>query len=150
MNCPFCGSTQIMVTNSRPTMGGSQIWRRRKCLGCSELFTTHELIDLSHLVVIKRTGKKEKYSRAKLYTGIFISTVSSRQAERQKLVEMITRRVEREILHLKRKEIKSSKIAGIVLENLKIHSPGAFLTFLSFHKNIDRAGKIKSELKRYL
>ena len=98
MECPFCQSNQTSVSNSRPTMNNSQIWRRRKCLKCKELFTTHEIIDLSHLVVVKKNGNKEKYSRVKLYSGIYNATVSSRPTERQKLVEKITRKVEKEIL----------------------------------------------------
>ena len=150
MRCPFCSSSQIAVTNSRPTMENSQIWRRRKCLDCNELFTTHEVIDLTHLVIIKRSGKKEKYSRVKLYSGIYNATVSSRPTERQKLVERITRSVEKQILYLKKKEIDSKDIGEIVLNTLQKLSPGAFLAFLTYYKNITTKSQIKKELKHYL
>lgn len=150
MQCPFCSSSQIAVTNSRPTMEQSQVWRRRKCLDCNELFTTHEVIDLTHLVVIKSSGKKEKYSRVKLYSGIYNATVSSRPTERQKLVERITQSVEKQILHLKQKEIESKTIGEIVLTTLKKYSPGAFLAFLTYYKNITTEAQIKRELKKYL
>ncbi len=150
MYCPFCGSTQIMVTNSRPTMGNSQIWRRRKCTKCNELFTTHETIDLSHLVVIKKSGKKEKYSRVKLYSGIYNATVSSRPVERQSLVEKITREVEKEILLLRKKEIRSEEIGDIILQVLKTYSPGALLSFLTYYKNITKTSQIRKELKTLL
>ena len=150
MHCPFCSSSQIAVTNSRPTMEQSQVWRRRKCLDCNELFTTHEVIDLTHLVVVKSSGKKEKYSRVKLYSGIYNATVSSRPTERQKLVERITQSVEKQILHLKQKEIESQTIGEIVLITLQKLSPGAFLAFLTYYKNITTKAQIKRELKNYL
>lgn len=131
-------------------MSNSQVWRRRKCLSCKEVFTTHEVVDLSHLIVVKKSGKKEKYSRVKLYSGIYNATVSSRPNERQKLVERITRKVELEILKLKSKVINSENIGEIVLNVLKTYSPGAFLAFLTYYKNITTQGQIKREIKKYL
>lgn len=150
MECPFCGSTQVMVTNSRPTISNSQVWRRRKCSKCKGLFTTHEIIDLSHLVVVKSSGKKEKYSRVKIYSGIYSSMFATSPSQRQKLAEKITGRVEKEILLLKNKEISSKRIAEIVLSILKKMSPGAFLAFLTYYKGIASQAQMKRELKKYL
>ena len=115
---------------------------------CDGLFTTHEIIDLSHLVVIKKSGKKEKYSRVKLYAGIYNATVSSRPTERQRLVEKITREVEKEILLLRKKEIESAEIGEIVLQTLEVFSPGAFLSYLTYYKNITKQSQIRKELKK--
>ncbi len=151
MHCPYCGSSQIMVTNSRPTFSNSQVWRRRKCLSCEGLFTTHEVIDLSHLVVVKKSGKREKYSRVKLYAGIYNSTGSLKsRIEIQKLVQVITRKVEKEILLSKKREISSEEIGEIVLMKLKTISPGAFLSFLVNHKNINNERQMKKHLMKYL
>ena len=151
MYCPYCGSSQIMVTNSRPTFSNSQVWRRRKCLSCKGLFTTHEAIDLSHLVVVKKSGKREKYSRVKLYAGIYNSTGSLKsRIEIQKLVQVITRKVEKEILLSKKRKISSEEIGEIVLMKLKTISPGAFLSFLVNHKNINNEKQMKKHLLKYL
>lgn len=151
MHCPYCDSSQVMVTNSRPTFSNSQIWRRRKCLVCNGLFTTHEVIDLSHLVVIKKSGKREKYSRVKLYAGIYNSTGSLKsRIEIQKVVQVITRKVEMEILLLKKRKIASEEIGEIVLKKLKMISPGAFLGFLTNFKNIKNERQMKKHLKKYL
>lgn len=151
MHCPYCGSSQIMVTNSRPTFSNSQVWRRRKCLSCKGLFTTHEVIDLSHLIVIKKSGRREKYSRVKLYAGIYNSTSSLKsRVEIQKFVQLITRKVEKEVLLLKKRNISSQEIGEIVLTKLKSISPGAFLSFLINHKNINNERQMKKYLEKYI
>lgn len=150
MECPFCGSREIFITNSRPTKGNTQVWRRRRCQKCENNFTTHEIIDLSHLVVAKKSGKKEKYSRVKLYSGIYNATVSSRPTERQRLVEGITQKVEQEILLLHKKCVGSAEIGNIVFNTMYRMSPGAFLAYLTYNKNINSQEKLKRELKKYL
>ena len=82
MICPFCSSNQISVTNSRPTNKGTQIWRRRKCLKCQEIFTTREKIDISYVVVEKRDGRRVEYSHPKLYSGIYHSFVGRKKIDR--------------------------------------------------------------------
>ncbi len=150
MECPYCHYLQTEVYNSRPTLRETQIWRRRKCLKCLEIFTTHEIVDLSHLVVIKKSGKAEVFSRSKLYSGIYGATIGSKTVDREKTVEKITREVEREILFLKKKRVTSSEVADIVLNKLKkIHS-GTFLRFLAYCKGIANENQMKRELSKYV
>lgn len=150
MKCPFCGSSQISVVNSRPTKQNTQVWRRRICSKCGEVFTTHELIDLTHLIVIKKSGEKEKYSRIKLYSGVYNATVSTSPNERPKLVEEIIQEVERQILELRKKEVESSDVGEIVLNTLKNKSPGAFLGFLTFYKKVSSKSQIRKLIRKYL
>ena len=98
MKCPYCHRPVTIVTNSRPTKKSTQIWRRRRCTHCQVLFTTHEIIDLSHLVVIKKSGQPEMYNHMKLYTGVYRATVSKTQ-NRTKKVDRVTREAESEILY---------------------------------------------------
>jgi transcriptional repressor NrdR len=137
------------VTNSRSTKGNSQIWRRRKCLSCSSLFTTHEIIDLSHLFVIKKSGNVERYNRIKLYSGIYGATVGSKVANREFLVDKITRETEKDLLGLKKKVIKSTEIADIVLNILRKFHTATFLRFLARNKNIETEAQMKREFSKY-
>lgn len=150
MECPYCHALQTEVTNSRPTLKETQIWRRRKCLNCGEVFTTHEIVDLSHLVVIKKSGRSEVYSHSKLYSGIYGATIGSKTPDREKVVEKITREVERELLFLKRKRIMSMEIADIVLRKLKKSHSATFLRFLAYCKAITNESQMKRELTKYL
>lgn len=150
MKCPNCGSSQIFVVNSRSTKEETQIWRRRKCEHCGERFTTHETIDLSHLVVIKKSGKRERFSRAKLYSGIFWSTDGSKIVDKQKFVDEITSQIERKILFLKKKVISTEEIAKIVLRQLSIVNISVFLRFLSYKEQLRTKSELDRELKKYL
>ncbi len=150
MECPYCHALQTAVTNSRPTLGETQIWRRRRCLNCHEIFTTHEVVDLSHLVVIKKSGKSEVFSRSKLYSGIYGATIGSKTPDREKVVEKITREVERELLFLKRKRIMSMEIADVVLKKLRKSQPATFLRFLAYCKDITNETQMKRELGKYV
>lgn len=150
MICPNCNSYQTFVINSRPTKSGLQTWRRRKCENCKKRFTTHEIIDLSHLIVIKRSGKKERFSRVKLYSGILWATIGVKIKNREKVVDKITSGIEKEILLLKRKIIPTSEIGKIVLKHLYQAQVSVFLRFLSYHKNIQTEKQMKKELRSYL
>ncbi len=148
MHCPFCGSSQLTVSNSRPTRGGTQIWRRRKCLKCGGIFTTYERMTLSHLIIVKKSGRKQKYNRAKLYSGIYHSSIDKKNLDRgdaSEFAEKMTNQVEKEILMLKRKRIKSTEITDIILTILQKKTPASFLSFLAY-----REGDSRKNLKRLL
>ncbi len=146
MECPYCKKELTFVKNSRSTRGKTQIWRRRLCSNCGETFTTYEIVDLSHLVVIKKSGIHERFSRIKLYPGIYGATIGSKTPNRERLVDKITRKVEKEILHLRKKQITSEQIGSIVLRKLKKRNIATFLRFLAYHKNIKSEAQMKREL----
>ena len=149
MNCPYCYHSSAEVINSRITKGNAQVWRRRKCVKCGLIFTTHEIIDLSHLVVIKKSGKTQAFSRIKLFSGIYGSTIGSKTPNREFIVDKITREVEKELLFLKKKRVTSEEIADIVLFKLRIMHPTSFMRFLEYSKNISNEDQMKKEFKKY-
>lgn len=149
MECPYCRREVTIVLNSRPTRQNSQIWRRRQCLNCKAIYTTHERVDLSNLIVIKKSGKTEMFSQGKLYAGIYRSTISQTK-NRGKLVDKVTQEVEREILFLKTKRVFSEQIGNIVIRILKKHNTGAFLRFLAYCQDITNEIQLKRELARFL
>lgn len=150
MECPFCHRLQTVVANSRLTRRGSQIWRRRLCLFCHGKFTTHEVIDLSHLVVVKKSGRTELYSRAKLYSGIYVDIVDSKKVNRERLADKLTAEIEKEILRLKKKRISSAEIGDIVLRKLGRQNAAAFLKFLAYSKQIKSLPQFNREAARYM
>lgn len=145
MNCPFCQSSQIIVVNSRSTKKNTQIWRRRKCQTCGLLFTTYENIDLSYLVVIKKSGEKERYSRAKLFSSVYHAAVFEKRVDRGDagtLAEKIIQEVEREILVLKRKRISSLEIFKLTCSILKKENYNVYLRYFSYFQKVTRRGLI--------
>ena len=149
MYCPYCQSPTTEVTNSRLTKGNAQVWRRRKCLTCKALFTTHEVIDLSHLMVVKKSGKAQKFSRMKLYSGIYGATISSKTPNREEVVDKITRAIERDILALKKKQLTSAEIADITLLKLKQMHVRTFLRMLAYNRDIKTEKEMIREFNRY-
>lgn len=150
MECPFCHRLQTIVANSRLTRKGSQIWRRRQCLFCHERFTTHEMIDLSHLVVLKKSGKTELYSRAKLYSGIYVDLAETGRVNRERLADKLTSEVEKGILVLKKKRVSSAEIGDIVLRKLGKQNAAAFLKFLAYSKQIKSLPQFNREAAKYM
>lgn len=151
MHCPFCASTQLEVVNSRPTKSGTQVWRRRRCSKCKESFSTYERVNLSYLVVVKKSGIKQKYSRAKLYSGIYHSTLDRRNADRGELSvlsELMTSEVEARILKLHKKTIPTVEIKEMVLEVLSHKSPDSLLRYIA-HRDSDDIKLIKRTIKKY-
>ncbi len=149
MECPYCSKQQTFVTNSRITRKNTQVWRRRKCAACKNLFSTYEIIDLSHLNVIKKSGKTERFSKYKLYSGIYGATIGSKTPNREKVVESLTLIVEKKILLLNKKRVSSQEIADIVLNILRKKSTGTFLRFLAYTKDIKTEVQMRKELNKY-
>lgn len=151
MQCPFCGSSQITVVNSRPNTAGSQIWRRRKCLKCKSIYTTYEKVNLTYLIVIKKSGKKQRYNRVKLFSAIYHSSIDKKNVDRgdeSEFADEVTNRVEQEILKLKRKEIQSTEITHIVLSIFKKKAPDTLLRFLAYREGANKKQMYKL-LKKY-
>lgn len=135
MKCPFCDSDQLIVTNSRPTKGELEIWRRRKCLHCGGLITTHEKIDLSYITVIKRSGKRVKYNRAKLYSGIYHAVSATKKLDRGTagdISEKLMQIIEKKLVGLKVKDISTENIFKITTQVLKESYPDSYLRYLAY------------------
>ena len=135
------------VYNSRPTRFDTQIWRRRRCLSCHESFTTYEQTDLGFLKVIKKTGKKQRYSRAKLYSGIYGAFLNI--PAKETTVDSVTDTVESKLLDLKLRELSSKEIARIVLSTLKHFNTAAFVRYLAYQADLVSDSQLKKELKKY-
>jgi transcriptional repressor NrdR len=147
MKCPFCRADTTEVYNSRATKFATQIWRRRRCLTCHESFTTYEAPDLGFLKVVKKTGKKQRYSRAKLYSGLYGAFLSIPQKETT--VDAVTDTIEAKLLDLKLRELTSAQIARIVLSTLKHFNTAAFVRFLAYQTNLASDAQLQKELRKY-
>jgi transcriptional repressor NrdR len=151
MDCPFCGSSQVMVVNSRPNSAKSRIWRRRKCEKCGSSFTTYEKINLSYIVVVKKSGRKQKYSRAKLYSSIYHSCLDKKNVDRgeaSQFSEMVTDTVEEAIFKLKNNQVSSGEILNMVLDALKVKSQDTLMRYLAYRKGDDKK-ELKKIVRKY-
>jgi len=142
MKCPFCGYTDSKVTDSRDV--NDTIRRRRECLGCRLRFTTHERIQTSNLVIIKKDKRREEYSREKLTTGI------RKACEKRPLptgaIEKLVDDVENELHSLGKVEIASSVVGEIVMEKLKQLDHIAYIRFASVYRDFADISSLKHEV----
>lgn len=150
MHCPFCNSPNTKVVNSRLTRHNTQVWRRRRCLACKELFTSHEIIDLSHLIVVKKSAKPQKFSRTKLYAGIYGATIGSKTPNREEAVDRITREIERRVLALRKKQITSGELSDITLNVLRRTDVRTFLRYFAYNRSLKNEKDMTREFTRYI
>ena len=147
MKCPFCRSTKTEVYNTRATKFHSQLWRRRRCLGCHEAFTTYEAHDLGFIQVSAQDGSQRPYSRARLYAEL--ATALDPASSSASDVDAITDTVESKLLDLKSPALTTTGISAIVLTTLKNYDTSAFLRYLAAHADLRSRSELKRQLKNY-
>jgi len=145
MKCPYCRGSRTDVYNTRQTRFGSQIWRRRRCLACGESFTTYEQPDLAFLRVKRSDGFVRRYSRSKLFSGIYEAFNDT--STKPDTIDNVTDTIEAKILDLKHDIVSADQINSIVLVTLKHFSMPAFLRYLSSHAELRSTAEVKRLLK---
>ncbi len=143
MRCPSCGSFDDKVVDSRHSEDGTTIRRRRACLACQERFTTFERLEEQPLVVVKRSGEREPFDRAKVVTGLAAAT-KGRPVERSQLDE-VAASVE-ETLRLAGPEVPTADVGRTVLEHLRELDVVAAVRFASVYKEFDDLADFEREL----
>ena len=142
MRCPFCGSEDTRVVDSRPAEGGSAIRRRRECEACENRFTTYERRDHA-LVVRKRDGTAQPFSAAKVIAGIS-RAVAGRPVPPATLDEL--GRIIEAFAEEHGPEITSEAIGKRVLEALRDLDEVAYLRFASVHKDFEGVDDFEREV----
>ncbi len=148
MRCPFCGSLETQVKDSRPAEENAAIRRRRLCPACGGRFTTYERVQLRDLVVLKSNGRRETFDRDKLERSIRIA-LQKRPIEPERIDQMISGIVRR-LESLGETNIPSKTIGEIVMESLARIDTVAYVRFASVYKNFQAADdfdKFVSELR---
>src|SRR5580704_1887667 len=131
MRCPTCASVDDKVVDSRQAEDGVAIRRRRECLQCGRRFTTYERLDDVPLLVVKRSGDREPWDRAKIVAGLQAAAKNRPLADVQ-LVDLANQ-VEEEA-RLSGPEITSEQVGLAVLEHLALLDQVAYLRFASVYK----------------
>jgi transcriptional repressor NrdR len=143
MRCPKCHADDTKVIDSREAEDGTAIRRRRSCLACSQRFTTYERLEEVPLVVLKSSGQREPFDRAKIVAG-----VSAACKGRPVTVEQIDQLVDsiEEYARLRGHEIQSTEVGVEVLDRLRSLDEVAYLRFASVYKGFDAAADFQREL----
>jgi len=148
MRCPYCGSTDDKVVDSRSTRDGSAIRRRRECIDCGRRFTTYEKIEGSVLMVVKRDGSREAFDRNKILTGI-LKACEKRPVSGEDIERMVDS-VEAELHNKWEKEVKSTEIGEMVMQRLHDTDEVAYVRFASVYRQFKDITDFMQELKGLL
>src|SRR3954467_6287735 len=137
MRCPYCGSLDTQVKDSRPTDDSSAIRRRRVCPDCGGRFTTFERVQLRELTVVKRSGRRVPFDRDKLQRSVEVA-LRKRPVEPER-VERLVNGIVRQLESLGDGEVASEQVGELVMDGLKGLDDVAYVRFASVYKNFREA-----------
>jgi transcriptional repressor NrdR len=144
VRCPVCAQIESKVVDSRQSDDGSTIRRRRECLACRQRFTTFERVEPAALMVIKRSGVRQPFDRAKVVAGVEAAVKARPVGDGE--VEALAAAVEDEVRETPGGEITSERVGRAVLEHLQELDPVAAVRFASVYKGFDDVSDFAAEI----
>lgn len=148
MKCPFCGHANDKVVDSRESKEGESIRRRRECLRCEKRFTTYERVDEIPYMVIKKDGRREKFDRQKVLSGL-LRACEKRPISMSKL-EDIVNEAEAFVISSPERERKTSEIGELIMNRLRKIDKVAYVRFASVYLDFTDVKDFMAELKDLL
>jgi transcriptional repressor NrdR len=148
MRCPFCKGADSKVLDSRESMEGAVIRRRRECLECRKRFTTYERVEELAPLVVKKDGRREPFDREKLLSGLQ-KAVEKRPVSMDQL-EALVAEVEVRLQERGEKEVPSNAIGEEVMRRLRTLDQVAYVRFASVYRSFRDIEEFMDELKGLL
>lgn len=139
MRCPKCGGPDDKVIDSRASREGRAIRRRRVCLSCGHRYTTYEQIERSELVVVKRDGRRELFSRDKLLHGL--QKACEKRPVSQDVVSDAAERIAEELANEFDREVPVMVIGERVMDALRSIDKVAYVRYASIYRRFEEAGE---------
>ena len=148
MKCPFCGNRESKVVDSRPTDEGESIRRRRECLLCQKRFTTYEIVEVLPIIVIKKDGSRQPFDKQKILNGLL------RAAEKRPIslgdLTRVVDNIELKLQNELRREVGTSEIGELVMDELKNIDEVAYVRFASVYRQFTDLNNFMRELRKIL
>lgn len=148
MKCPYCGSLNNRVINSRLTTDESSIRRRRECEDCRERFTTFEYVEKTPLILVKRDGTRQTFNREKILQGL-LRACEKRPVAYDRLETMVSE-IERELEAGAEKEVSSLRIGEMILQRLRSIDEVAYVRFASVYRQFRDVSEFSEEVQGLL
>ncbi len=147
MRCPYCGSLDDKVVESRTMANGESIRRRRECISCGYRFTSYERVEEKPFMVVKRDGRRQPFDHLKLAKGI------ERALEKRSItttsIDNLVNEIEDDAIMLGKsaREITTSELGELVLEHLYKLDKVAYIRFASAYKHFETLEEFITEVK---
>ena len=148
MKCPFCGEIDNKVIDSRLSKDASVIRRRRECLICNRRFTTYEHIEEIPIMIVKKDGRREIFSRDKVRSGM--QKACEKRNISMVVIEEFIEELERDLREIGEKEIPAHIIGEKIMEKLHELDDVAYVRFASVYREFKDVNDFVSELKSLL
>jgi transcriptional repressor NrdR len=145
MKCPFCGSSDDRVVDSRESREGEVIRRRRECVSCGRRFTSYETIEEIPYMVVKNDGRREAFDRKKLRAGL-VKACEKRPVAPARL-DSIVDEIETRLHEIEERELPTSRIGALVMERLRELDKVAYVRFASVYRKFEDVDEFLHELK---
>jgi transcriptional repressor NrdR len=146
MKCPYCFACQTTVTDTRDADDETTIRRRRRCDKCAKRFTTYERVEGVDLIVVKKDGEREPFSRDKLRRGI-VKATWKRPVSMDQIEDLLTD-VERKLRLKSSTEVKSWEIGNLVINKLKKTDKLSYLLFASVYRDFESLEDFEQEIAK--
>ena len=144
MICPKCKFQDSKVVDSRPLNSDASIRRRRECLSCKFRFTTYEYIQISPIMVIKKSGGREEYSRKKIEKSLHLAC--NKRPVPEEIIQNSINDIENQIYNTSNIEIDSSLIGELIIEKLRSIDKVAFIRFASVYRQFHDLGEFQAQI----
>ncbi len=148
MKCPFCGFAQDKVVDSRESKDADSIRRRRECEKCGKRFTTYERIDEIPYMVVKKDGRREKFDRQKVLSGL-LHACEKRPVPTAKLGKIVDD-TESYVVDSPDRERTTSQIGEMIMRQLREIDTVAYIRFASVYRDFKDVREFKEELEQLL
>ncbi len=146
MRCPFCGSPDTRVVDSRAAREGRSIRRRRQCSQCDERFTTYEVVEETMIDVVKKDGSTEPFDREKLLRSLRLAC-QKLDVDRDELTTF-TEGLEARLAATPRRTIGSAEVGERVLGFLLELNPVAYVRYASVYRSFSTVEEFMTELRK--
>ena len=144
MKCLKCDSSDSKVVDSRSVQKSASIRRRRECIKCLFRFTTYEYIQISPIMVIKKSGGREEYSRNKIEKSLHLAF--NKRPISEEIIQNTINEIEDQINNTSNVEVNSSLIGELIIEKLRSIDKVAFIRFASVYRQFHDLGEFQAQI----
>jgi transcriptional repressor NrdR len=148
MRCPYCSFTQDKVIDSRESKDADSIRRRRECERCNKRFTTYERLDEIPYMVVKKDGRREKFDRQKVLSGLLHSCQKRKVSVSQ--MQEIVDAAEAFVVDSPERERSTSAVGELIMGRLRDIDTVAYIRFASVYRDFKDVREFKQELEDLL
>ena len=146
MRCPFCGSMDTKVIDSRLASEGAQVRRRRECIECGDRFTTYESAELVMPRIVKSDGTREPFNEDKLLTGV-LRALEKRPVDTESVDAAISH-IQHRLQSCGERELESRALGEWVMEELRNLDQVAYVRFASVYRSFQDVSEFRDEIER--